>query len=207
MVLAKLIEARRELRKRKLVRTGYNEEGDYHDFELSDIQKDALECLEDVGLAEMFSTHNDYAEMLICDVETGLFEAWNLHIEHANVAFQKTTGMKGVGAVSTYARRYLLMSVMAIDEDDAVEKQRKKEKKEKEKEEYEAKKKELIEKSINWFLRLQDKLYELGLSEEKYCNKFSLTKNSEPEKVKGHVERLKNITDEQLKKARKEVGK
>ena len=136
---AKLADAREQFHQLKLEKTGKNTYAGYSYFELVDFLIPAMKCLKDNGLVTLpvdFGTK--FATMNLWETEGDSFISFRSPMIAAHYVLTKDEGastmtvdqgvnLKGchpiqnMGAVQTYQRRYLWVSLMEILEHDAVD--------------------------------------------------------------------------------------
>ena len=114
------MQARIELQKRNLKKTGRNEFSKYNYFELEDFLPTVQEIFHSVGLCGIISYARDKAVLTIIDVDPdgGCLEVTSPMAE-ANL--KAATPIQNLGAAHTYLRRYLWVTAMETVEHDVVE--------------------------------------------------------------------------------------
>jgi hypothetical protein len=114
------MQARIELQKRSLKKTGRNEFSKYNYFELEDFLPTVQEIFNSVGLCGIISYASDRAVLTIIDTDPdgGCLEVTSPMAE-ANL--KGATPIQNLGAVHTYLRRYLWVTAMELVEHDVVE--------------------------------------------------------------------------------------
>lgn len=119
-VYRKLQEARIQLLNSKLSKSGKNKFAGFEYFELADFLPTVQRIFSEVGLGSSISFSQDYATLVIVDVENA-----SDRIEFNSPVVIPT--MKGcneiqaLGAAQTYLRRYLYVNALEIVEHDAID--------------------------------------------------------------------------------------
>lgn len=118
-IYKKLMLARQEFHKIKLVKTGNNTFSNYRYFELADFMPHAMKCLDQVGLIPVVTFSAEYAVMKVYDVDTGK----NIEISSpmSSAKLKACHEVQNLGAVQTYERRYLWLALMEVVEGDPVD--------------------------------------------------------------------------------------
>ena len=119
-VTKKLMEARIELQKRNLKKSGRNDYSKYNYFELEDFLPTVQEIFHKVGLCGIISYSSDKAVLTIIDTDPdgGCLEVTS---PMADAQLKGATPIQSLGAVHTYLRRYLWVTAMEIVEHDAID--------------------------------------------------------------------------------------
>lgn len=115
----KLQQARVELQKANLQKSGYNPFQNFKYFELGDFLPHINKIFNEIGLADHINIEEDTATatLIIVDVDTGREVAFKSPI-------QKQLGKEqDIGAVITYARRYAYNIALNISENDMLDSQ------------------------------------------------------------------------------------
>ena len=118
-IYKKLMTARQEFHKKKLLKTGRNEFSNYSYFELGDFMPHAMKCLDAVGLIPVVTFNAEYAVMRVFDVDTGDYIEITSPMSSAKL--KACHEVQNLGAVETYERRYLWLALMEVVEGDPVE--------------------------------------------------------------------------------------
>lgn len=118
-VHAKLMRARLMLQGRKLTKSGHNKFAGYQYFELGDFLPAIQEIFHEVGLCGIISFKSDYATLTITDTDKGGSVEITSPMAEANL--KGCHPIQNLGAVETYARRYLWVTAMEIVEHDALD--------------------------------------------------------------------------------------
>lgn len=152
-IYEKLAQMRVELQSKKLTKTGKNTYSKYDYYELSDFLPSCNSIAASYKTLFKFAINENTASLTLINLED-LDDVIEFSIPTANVSIQGATAMQNIGAVTTYARRYLYMIAMEISEDDnldtadTAEKVTKEQKRQKE--EAELKEQEAKEAEIRW---------------------------------------------------------
>jgi hypothetical protein len=141
-IYGKLAQARSDFHKLELKKTGYNKFAGYPYFELGDFLIPAMECLMNNGLVTLppvFTKKRAILTLKEIDgdgeikLESPMIEAEYIQTATANDGTEKVLKMvaganlkgchpiQNLGAVETYQRRYLWVSLMEIVEHDALD--------------------------------------------------------------------------------------
>lgn len=116
-IYEKLAEMRVELQAKKLIKTGKNTYSKYEYYELSDFLPSCNSIAARHKTLFKFAINENTASLTLINLEN-LEDVIEFSIPTANVSIQGATAMQNIGAVTTYARRYLYMIAMEISEDD-----------------------------------------------------------------------------------------
>lgn len=119
-VFTKLNQARTELQRRELKKSGRNKFAGYNYFELGDFLPTVQEIFAQVGLCGIVSYGADEAILTITDCENG---EDNVQIKSpmSSAALKGAHDIQNLGAVQTYLRRYLWVTAMEIVEHDELD--------------------------------------------------------------------------------------
>lgn len=119
-IYSKLADAREAFHKLELVKTGRNAFAGYNYFELGDFLIPAMECLKEAGLVTLpVSFNEEGAAMTVREIDgDGEFTFTS---PHADANLKGCHPIQNLGAVETYQRRYLWVSLMEIVEHDALD--------------------------------------------------------------------------------------
>jgi hypothetical protein len=116
----KLMQARLELQKRDLKKSGNNKFAGYKYFELGDFLPSIQEIFADLGLCGIVTFGLDMATLAIIDTdENG--QAIYINSPMSTAALKGCHEVQNLGAVQTYLRRYLWVTAMEIVEHDALD--------------------------------------------------------------------------------------
>ena len=115
----KLAQARVELQKMALNKSGHNKFAGYKYFELGDFMPAINEIFAKTGLCGIVSYGADLASLTITDVDD--LSSIVITSPMAEAALKGAHAIQNLGAVETYSRRYLWMTAMEIVEHDALD--------------------------------------------------------------------------------------
>ena len=118
-VYQKLMQARVEILRRDLKKTGQNKFAGYKYFELGDFVPAALEIFDKLGLCSVISFTADTATMRIIDVSDNTEIV--ITSPMGSAALKGVHEVQNIGAVETYQRRYLWVAALEIVEHDALD--------------------------------------------------------------------------------------
>ena len=118
-IYAKLMRARIAFHQIDIQKTGYNKFSGYSYFEMGDFLLPAMNCMSDQGLIPVISFSFEYATMRVHDIESGKFFDITSPMSSANL--KACHEVQNLGAVETYERRYLWMTLMELVESDQAE--------------------------------------------------------------------------------------
>jgi len=118
-VYKKLIDARNMLAFEELTKSGHNKFAGYKYFELGDFLPSVQAIFKDVGLVDVISFTADTATMTIFDVEDGSSIVFTSPMGSASL--KGCHEVQNIGACTTYQRRYLYTTALAISESDALD--------------------------------------------------------------------------------------
>ncbi len=119
-IYKKLMQARIELQRRKLNKSGNNKFVGYKYFELSDFLPEIQQIFNEIGLCGVISFTKEYATLTIYDTESGNENiVFSSPMAEANL--KGTHPIQNLGAVETYSRRYLYVTALEIVEHDALD--------------------------------------------------------------------------------------
>lgn len=118
-IFAKLMLARIAFHKIDIQKSGHNRFSDYHYFELGDFLLQAMQCCADQGLVPVISFSTEYATMKVNDITRDCFFEITSPMSTANL--KACHPVQNLGAVETYERRYLWMTLMELVESDVAE--------------------------------------------------------------------------------------
>jgi hypothetical protein len=120
-VYAKLNQARTELQRRELKKTGQNTFAKYRYFELADFLPSVQEIFASVGLCGIVSYGSESATLTIIDTEAPEGPAVLINSPMSSAALKGAHDIQNLGAVQTYLRRYLWVTAMEIVEHDELD--------------------------------------------------------------------------------------
>ena len=115
----KLVQARMELQRSSLKKSGHNKFAGYQYFELGDFLPQINYIFEGLGLCGVISYDSEIASLTITDVDDGTNIIITSPMVEANL--KGAHAIQNLGAVETYQRRYLWMTAMEIVEHDALD--------------------------------------------------------------------------------------
>lgn len=118
-VYTKLMQARIELQKRQLKKSGHNKFAGYQYFELGDFLPTVQEIFSSLKLCGFISFYPDSAALNILDTEDNTQLLITSPMASANL--KGAHDIQNLGAVQTYLRRYLWITAMEIVEHDAID--------------------------------------------------------------------------------------
>jgi hypothetical protein len=116
----KLMQARKAFHEIDIKKSGHNEFSNYKYFELGDFLLPAMRCMGDHGLVPVVSFSHEYATMTVNDIETG--ESFCITSPMSTAKLKACHEVQNLGAVESYERRYLWMTLMEVVESDQAEK-------------------------------------------------------------------------------------
>lgn len=173
-IYEKLAEMRVELQSKKLVKTGKNTYSKYEYYELSDFLPSCNSIAAAHKTLFKFAINENMASLILINLEE-LEDTIEFSIPTANVSIQGATAMQNIGAVTTYARRYLYMIAMEISEDDNLDTSDTAEKvtKEQEAKEAEIKAMKITKPKI---LTIEQEIARTGVSHKTIYTRFNIDK-------------------------------
>lgn len=118
-VYSKLMQARIELQKRNLKKSGHNKFAGYQYFELGDFLPTVMDIFNDLKMCGFISFYPDSAALNILDMEDNTQLLITSPMASANL--KGAHDIQNLGAVQTYLRRYLWITAMEIVEHDAID--------------------------------------------------------------------------------------
>ena len=118
-VYKKLMQARMELQATKMMKSGLNKFAGYSYFELGDFLPVVQKIFNDIGLCGVVSYTGELASLTIIDTETG--EQFFITSPMGSAALKGCHEVQNIGAVETYQRRYLWVTLMEIVEHDVLD--------------------------------------------------------------------------------------
>lgn len=115
----KIAKVKGEMAKAKLPKTGYNGYTKFNYFQLDDFEPLLEKLCSDYGLVTFFNFTLDTASMVIVNSDE---PEQNIEIKSPiSIAGKTGNPMQDIGAMQTYARRYLFMSFFGITESDTLD--------------------------------------------------------------------------------------
>ena len=118
-IYAKLLKARQEFHAIKITKSGHNTFQNYKYFELGDFLIPAMECLANNDLVPVITFTFEMALMRVHDVESG--ECFDITSPMSSAKLKAAHEIQNLGAVQTYQRRYLWLTLMEVVESDPTE--------------------------------------------------------------------------------------
>lgn len=115
-IYARLAKARMKFHAKKLNKTGLNKFSNYTYFELADFLVFGLECLSSVGLVPVITYSKDIATMTVYDAHSDA--TFTITSPMASANLKGCHEIQNLGAVETYQRRYLWMTLLELVEGD-----------------------------------------------------------------------------------------
>lgn len=119
-IYKKLMQARIDLQKNKLSKSGHNKFAGYKYFELGDFLPEIQQIFNNLGLCSIVSFSKEYATLTIYDVDSPE-ENIVFSSPMADANLKGTHPIQNLGAVETYSRRYLYVTALEIVEHDAID--------------------------------------------------------------------------------------
>ena len=167
---------------KKLIKTGKNTYSKYEYYELSDFLPSCNSIAAQHKTLFKFAINENTASLTLINLEN-LEDVIEFSIPTANVSIQGATAMQNIGAVTTYARRYLYMIAMEISEDDnldtadtaeKVTKEQQQRKEEAERKAQEAKEAEIKAMKITKpkIMTIEQEIKRTGVSSKVICERF-----------------------------------
>ena len=175
-IYEKLAEMRVQLQAKKLIKTGKNTYSKYEYYELSDFLPSCNSIAAQHKTLFKFAINENTASLTLINLEN-LEDVIEFSIPTANVSIQGATAMQNIGAVTTYARRYLYMIAMEISEDDnldTADTAEKVTKEEAERKAQEAKEAEIKAMKITKpkIMTIEQEIERTGVSSKVICERF-----------------------------------
>lgn len=118
-VYQKLAQARVELRKKNLKKSGKNKHTGFEYFELGDFLPEINNIFNEIGLCSVISFTSELATLTIYNVENDEKIVFTSPMAPAEV--RGCQPIQNLGAVQTYQRRYLYLSALEIVESDQLD--------------------------------------------------------------------------------------
>lgn len=119
-VFTKLNQARTELQRRELKKSGRNKFAGYNYFELGDFLPTVQEIFANIGLCGVVTYGADEASLIITDCENTDGQIV-VKSPMSSAALKGAHDIQNLGAVQTYLRRYLWVTAMEIVEHDELD--------------------------------------------------------------------------------------
>lgn len=116
-VLLKLQKARVMLQEKDLKKTGYNPFQKFNYFELSDFLPHINKIFDELKLYSHFNLYQDKAKLVVICTETNEQVQFTTPIQQ----LKENAKMQDIGAIHTYAKRYLYYNALEIVENDLID--------------------------------------------------------------------------------------
>ena len=116
---AKLLAARTQFHQTQMGKTGKNTFNNSRYFQLEDFLPHALRAMETHGLLGLVSFSFEYATLTVYDIESGDTLAIQSPMSTANL--KSCHDVQNLGAVESYERRYLWMTLFEVMESEVLE--------------------------------------------------------------------------------------
>lgn len=116
-VLLKLQKARVMLQEKDLKKTGYNPFQKFNYFELSDFLPHINKIFDELKLYSHFNLYQDKAKLVVICTETNEQVQFTTPIQQ----LKENAKMQDIGAIHTYAKRYLYYNALEIIENDLID--------------------------------------------------------------------------------------
>lgn len=113
------MQARIELQRKELNKSGHNKFANYKYFELSDFLNEIQQIFNNLNLCSVVSFSKEYATLTIFDCDSDESIVFTSPMADANL--KGTHPIQNLGAVETYSRRYLYVTALEIVEHDALD--------------------------------------------------------------------------------------
>jgi len=118
-IYQKLSNARKSFHARKLTKSGHNKFAGYKYFELGDFVQAGMECLDAEGLVPVISFDASEARLTLFDTQSEATIV--ITSPMADAQLKGCHPIQNLGAVQTYQRRYLWVTLLEIIEHDALD--------------------------------------------------------------------------------------
>lgn len=118
-IYQKLSNARKAFHARKLTKSGHNKFAGYKYFELGDFVQAGMECLDAEGLVPVISFDASEARLTLFDTQSEATIV--ITSPMADAQLKGCHPIQNLGAVQTYQRRYLWVTLLEIIEHDALD--------------------------------------------------------------------------------------
>ena len=119
MIQQKLQQARIELQKQKLKKSGKNNYSGFTYYELADFLPQVNQIFYDLKLCSNFSIEDRQARLTVTDWEDNTKEVFTSPIE--DLELKGCTKVQALGGVHTYLKRYLYLNALEIVENDMLD--------------------------------------------------------------------------------------
>lgn len=182
-IYEKLAAMRVELQKENISKSGKNDYSQYEYYELSDFLPACNRIADKYKTVTLFNINENIAALSVINCENAE-DRLTFELPVANISVPGATAMQNIGAVTTYARRYLYMIAFEISENDTLDTTKATEKRIKEDEErrqFHEKELEAARMPINDIKinMIKKEMSETGISEKTVCSKFQVNAISE----------------------------
>lgn len=118
-IYEKLAKARQQFHASRLTKSGHNKFAGYKYFELSDFVQVGMKCLNDQGLVPVISFDASEAKLTLFDTQSE--STIVITSPMADAQLKGCHPIQNLGAVQTYQRRYLWVTLLEIIEHDALD--------------------------------------------------------------------------------------
>lgn len=173
-IYKKLAKARQSFHARKLTKSGHNKFAGYKYFELGDFVQAGMECLNEQGLVPVISFDASEAKLTLFDTQSD--STIVITSPMADAQLKGCHPIQNLGAVQTYQRRYLWVTLLEIIEHDALDSSKPLEDK------------QPIKASSSELKKLTDAIVSSNRNQDKMLSYFK-------------VEQLKDLTSDQVNQA------
>ena len=112
-VMKKIQQARIEWLKEPRKKSKYNNFQKYNYFVLKDILPPVNKIFNELKLYSHYNLYKDHAALVITDIETGDSIKFKLPVQQI-----ENPTMQQIGSINTYAKRYLYMNALEIEEEE-----------------------------------------------------------------------------------------
>lgn len=119
MIQQKLQQARIELQKQKLKKSGKNNYSGFTYYELADFLPQVNQIFYDLKLCSNFSIEDRQARLTVTDWEDNTKEVFTSPIE--DLELKGCTKVQALGGIHTYLKRYLYLNALEIVENDMLD--------------------------------------------------------------------------------------
>lgn len=176
----KLATMRVELQKEKLTKSGLNIHSNFKYYNLDDFLPSCNEISLKNKVFLKFEFNKEIAKLIALNIENK-DDYIEFSIPVTEVSVIASNGMQNIGAVTTYARRYLYMIAFEIaenDDFDTTEATQKRDKEEKERIEFEKKQAEALRQPISAIKleMINKEIARTGISEKAVCDRYKVEK-------------------------------
>lgn len=189
-IFTRLAHMRVDLQNRQLIKSGKNTHSNYEYYELSDFLPACNEIARDYDTVLIFEQKDQTAILNLINCED-CNEKISFSLPVANINVPGASAMQNIGAVTTYARRYLYMIAFEISETDMldtteaeekrVKAEEKRRKEEQERKALEEKKLEMARTPIDKIKisMINNEMVRTGISESAICKRMMVNSISE----------------------------